>query len=213
MHLGQLRLVVERLQVRRPAGHVQVDDALGARRDVQRMDDARPFVDRGAGRIGRGRARRCWVQQRRQRQRPQARAGAAQETLAATVAVTSVGESSLVPRAVDGSWLFEVAQIRVIVSCRFSSTRTTEVQAASSAAIDVLRAAASRRRSTSCSAAAGSAAYSARCLSSKRDQHVQLFGCRLARQRLAIGPAQPRVGRRRRLRPATRSAKTRAAST
>ena len=35
VHLGQLRLVVERLQVRRPAGHVEIDDALGSRREVR----------------------------------------------------------------------------------------------------------------------------------------------------------------------------------
>ena len=44
VHLGQLRLVVERLQVRRPAGHVQVDDALGLRREVERVDDALPAL-------------------------------------------------------------------------------------------------------------------------------------------------------------------------
>ena len=35
VHLGELRLVVERLQVRRPAGHRQPDDALRLRREVR----------------------------------------------------------------------------------------------------------------------------------------------------------------------------------
>ena len=40
VHLGQLGLVVERFQVRRPARHRQKNDPLGSRCNVQRIDDA-----------------------------------------------------------------------------------------------------------------------------------------------------------------------------
>ena len=40
VQFGQLGLVVERFQVRRPAGHVEIDDPLAARREMQRMNDA-----------------------------------------------------------------------------------------------------------------------------------------------------------------------------
>ena len=39
-HVGELRLVVERLEVRRPAGLIQKDDALRLRRKVERVHDA-----------------------------------------------------------------------------------------------------------------------------------------------------------------------------
>ena len=42
VHRGELRLVIERLQVRRPARHVQVNDPLRLRREVRRADDPRP---------------------------------------------------------------------------------------------------------------------------------------------------------------------------
>jgi hypothetical protein len=38
----QLRLVVEALEVRRAAGHVEIDDAFRSRRQVRRVDDATP---------------------------------------------------------------------------------------------------------------------------------------------------------------------------
>src|SRR5437868_303100 len=40
VHFGQLRLVVERFQVRRPARHRQEDNPLSSRNEVQRIDDA-----------------------------------------------------------------------------------------------------------------------------------------------------------------------------
>ena len=61
VHLRQLRLVVERFEVRRAAGHVEVDDALGLGRDVQRVDDARPdarFVAPAAPTVSRLKQRR-----------------------------------------------------------------------------------------------------------------------------------------------------------
>ncbi len=41
VHLGELRLVVERLKVRRPAGHAEVNHPLGPGREVQRIDHAK----------------------------------------------------------------------------------------------------------------------------------------------------------------------------
>ena len=50
VHRGELGLVVERLQVRRPAGHVQVDDPLRLRGEVERVDHPRPAPRRRASR-------------------------------------------------------------------------------------------------------------------------------------------------------------------
>ena len=50
VHLRQLRLVVERFQVRRAAGHRQPDDALRPGRMVERVDDA--VRGRGGARLG-----------------------------------------------------------------------------------------------------------------------------------------------------------------
>ena len=57
VHRGQLRLVVERLEVRRPAGLVQEDDALGLRGVMQRVDRcrARPPAPPGRPRSASGR--------------------------------------------------------------------------------------------------------------------------------------------------------------
>ena len=74
VHLGQLRLVVERLQMRRPAGHVQPDDALGLRREVQRPHDAGPFVGVGLG-LGEG----ARVEERCEREAADAARGLAEE--------------------------------------------------------------------------------------------------------------------------------------
>jgi hypothetical protein len=41
MHLGQLGLVVKRLQMRHPTGHVQPYNPLGPRRMMQRLEDTR----------------------------------------------------------------------------------------------------------------------------------------------------------------------------
>ena len=48
VHLRELRLVIPRLQVRRPARHREPDDALGLRREVQRVYDAGPLVLRSS---------------------------------------------------------------------------------------------------------------------------------------------------------------------
>jgi hypothetical protein len=41
MHLCQLGLMVKRLQMRHPSGHVQPDNPLGPRRMMQRLEDTR----------------------------------------------------------------------------------------------------------------------------------------------------------------------------
>ena len=77
VHLGELRLVVERLQVRRAAGHVEVDDALRPRRGSAAAGRRRP---RRAS--VRRRSSRRRVEQRGEGQRAQARAAAAEERAA-----------------------------------------------------------------------------------------------------------------------------------
>ena len=138
VHFRQLGLVVERLQVRGPARLVQIDDALGLRRKVERVDDAR--WRRLNGLCGGGEPR---VQQRVQRHHPQSSRAPAEERstvhLADEVAI-------------------HVSQFLVISSCRFNTARVTVAIAASGAG---------RRRSggsgaspvlTNCRALSGSAA-------------------------------------------------------
>ena len=70
--LRQLRLGVEGIDLRRPAVHEQVDDALGLGREVRRL---------GSERIGQapGRAASCIGQQARQTEHTEAGARAGQE--------------------------------------------------------------------------------------------------------------------------------------
>src|SRR5262249_51978560 len=75
VHLRQLRLGVERLQVRRPAGHVQPDDSLDLWDDVWRIDDA----GSGGGFEQRG------IEERRQGQGTEAAGGSAEEGSAGEV--------------------------------------------------------------------------------------------------------------------------------
>ena len=65
VHFGELRLVVERLQVRRSAGHVEVNHALCLAREVQRVDDAGPMVEFAAALRAIVCACRCRAEQRR----------------------------------------------------------------------------------------------------------------------------------------------------
>ena len=85
VHLGQGRLVVERLQVRRAAGHVQVDDPLDLGGEVQRVDRPGPAagLSRGAaGRVRVGPAQQARVEQRGQGQGADPRGRPAQERAA-----------------------------------------------------------------------------------------------------------------------------------
>ena len=74
-HLGEVWLIVERLQVRRAAGHVEVDDPLDLGSVVERMNDAAPALGwrRTLWRFGVGAAQQAGVEQRRQRQRAESR--------------------------------------------------------------------------------------------------------------------------------------------
>ena len=129
VHLGQVGLVVERLQVRRAAGHVQVDDPLGLGGEVERMDRAGPSV--GACRDG-----------ERLRSAPRSRDGSSSEARARVpTPVVERPRNARRPMRVRMRRWSEVhgrdpcawRQFRVMVSWRFRSTRATEVQAASSA--------------------------------------------------------------------------------
>src|SRR5262249_15215930 len=65
VQLDQLRLVVEKLELRRPACHEQVDDALRARRKMRLLRRCRV---RGATRLDGVGVRTPLIQQRSQRQ-------------------------------------------------------------------------------------------------------------------------------------------------
>ena len=85
VHLGQGRLIVERLQVRRAAGHVQVDDPLDLGCEMKRMNHAAPALGVACGDAGRfrlGPAEQARVEQRRQRQRAEPGRRAAQKRAA-----------------------------------------------------------------------------------------------------------------------------------
>ena len=85
VHLGQRRLVVERLQVRRAAGHVEIDDPLDLGREVQRMDHAAPALGMARGDAGRlrvGPAEQARVEQRGECQRAEPGRRAAQKRAA-----------------------------------------------------------------------------------------------------------------------------------
>ena len=126
--LASVGLGVERLQVRRPAGHVEVDDPLGLGGEVERMDRCRVHRSRWPrrGRLaglaaGSGRAARpapaCRARPSNGPGTPGGRCGRGH---------SSFGGRSMGRDPCKG-------QFRVMVSCRFRSTRVTEVQAASSA--------------------------------------------------------------------------------
>lgn len=84
VHFLELGLEVPGLEMRRPAGHVEMDDALRLRWPVQRPDDAGPFF------FGRqGRTEQPWIEQRAERERADAGGGAAEEG-------TAVEENSFV---------------------------------------------------------------------------------------------------------------------
>src|SRR5690606_31206532 len=81
--LPQERLVVEQIELRRRAGHEEVDDLLRLRREV-RTDT---MSDRGRGVLSR-RGEQPLVEQRRERDAAQAEAGLAEEVSAGGLAET-----------------------------------------------------------------------------------------------------------------------------
>ena len=141
VHLGELRLVVERLQVRRPAGHVQEDDALGLRREVQRIHDAalRPLAGFGR-RVQPPAAAAAATRPAPSSPSPSdARPRNVRRASCSRLMIRIVHEHRIaIQRRRHGSSMLD-CQFRVIVSFRFSSTRLTDVHAASSAGVDVLR--------------------------------------------------------------------------
>ena len=119
VHLGQLRLVVERLQVRRPAGHAQEDDPLGLRGEVQRVDDAPASGPApSAGVAPRPRRRSAGFSERGQGQRAQAPGGPgrgrSRRWMAvadrSTVSGRSIGRWASRSRSVPGDRLVEVQE-------------------------------------------------------------------------------------------------------
>src|SRR6266508_695483 len=89
-HVGELRLVVECFEMRRPAGLVQIDDAFRFRREMERIDDAL--------RLGIHRARGCRqtrVQQRIQSHQSKSRPSPSEERPPADLARELIHVSSL----------------------------------------------------------------------------------------------------------------------
>ena len=116
VQFGKFRFVVEGFQMRGAAGHAQVDDRFGPGTKMTRVDHAGPFF--GFGRRG-GRPRHHGAQ--RQRSHPghaPTEEGATGQTVFQFVEVHK-----------------RAHQLRVIVSCMFSSARQTAVQPACSAAL------------------------------------------------------------------------------
>ena len=152
LHLGQPRLKVERLQVRRAPSHVEVDNPPDSRRKMQRADGpfpslALPRSIRRAFRLLILTAQHGRIEERRQCQRPDSPGRAAQKR-------TPVQPNLAVVASVRSS----TTQLREIVSCRFKSTRATDVQAASSTG-SMSGGFGSRPVESKARAAAGSARY------------------------------------------------------
>src|SRR5262249_7858338 len=118
VHPAQRRLVVEQLQVRRPPGLVEMDDALGPRREVQAGESA-------AGARGAGRPRPQTPGIGERRQGGGAQAGAEERTAGEPLA----HRVEVVRPEFHGFLAYD----RVISSGRFRMARATDVQAASSA--------------------------------------------------------------------------------
>src|SRR5438128_1740398 len=78
----ELGLVIETFQMRRPARHAEVNDALGPHRKMGRVD--RPFPAGGGGRR-RGRAQQLWIEQTGKRQAAQAESRATEKGAAVDV--------------------------------------------------------------------------------------------------------------------------------
>ncbi len=121
VHLGELRLVVERLQVRRPAGHAEEDDPFRLRREVRRVDHPSPVIGlrlAPASKPG-----------------PSTTPGPSRPAPGPTGRGTSdvgAGDDRVV-----GPWRGPRFQSRVIVSWRLSRTRATEVQRGQLGRVDV----------------------------------------------------------------------------
>ena len=179
VHLGQLRLVVERLQVRRPAGHRQPDDPLRLGR---------------AGAAGRATPpRRGWRRRgssagsssERQRDGAEALRGSRRGRPGGVTAATPIRSRSRSHRV----------QFRVMVSWRFRSTRATLVQAASSAGVEPAGGGATGRPSAAPRRPPGRRGSSARCLSSSVADGLGLVvargsrwsACRQAQSSRAVG--------------------------
>ena len=113
----ELRLVVEQLELARPAGHEQVDDVLGARREVAGL--GRQRIGQGGG--SRAACEPALVEQRGQRDAAEADRAAAEEVAARLLAEVRSG--------IEGRTWRHGGHSRVMVSSRFSSTRATVVQA------------------------------------------------------------------------------------
>ena len=112
VHLGQLRFVVERLEMRRPACHAEMDHPLGLGREMQRVN--RPGGCQWGGLLGQA----TRPQHRGQRQRADTHGDPVQER----AAVQLVGEVLLCIHFKN--------QKREVVSYRFMMARATADQAA-----------------------------------------------------------------------------------
>ena len=103
MHPGQVGLRVQGLQVRRAAGHVEIDDPLGLGGQVERMDDARPSVALRGRHAG---LQQLGVEQRSQRQRADPGRRPAQERAAMDAFYPAIGRR--IHGSVPGDRLVEV---------------------------------------------------------------------------------------------------------
>ena len=114
-HLGELRLVVERLEMRRSAGLIQEDDALGLRRKVERVHDAV----------------RLKVRRLRRRHQPRAE----QRIQGDDAESCGAAAEKRPPAHLAYEYFVHGFQFLVISSCRFSMALVTVASAARRAAL------------------------------------------------------------------------------
>jgi hypothetical protein len=127
VELGQLRLVVEELEMARRARLEHEDDALGLGREVRRLGGQR--IDHSARRRTgvRGAASQDAAEQRMQRDRAEADAALLEEPAARLVALFLAEEGLMERLAVGHRSVPRLGYCLVIVSSRLSSARAATV--------------------------------------------------------------------------------------